>query len=78
MPSNKVGSDENEYKGEPIDDELHNGPMQKRHCTDLLCCLFFIAFLGGMIGIAGYSLSRGNPNLIGRGFDTSSKSYIYP
>jgi len=62
-----------EYKGEPLDEELANGPMQKRGCTDILCCLLFIAFLGGMIGIAGYSLSRGNPNIIGRGYDTDKK-----
>jgi hypothetical protein len=67
--SQKVGNAPDEYKGEPLDDELANGPMQKRGCTDILCCLLFIAFLGGMVGIASYALSRGNPNLIGRGYD---------
>jgi hypothetical protein len=71
MPSNKVKNvtAQPEYKGEPLDDELANGPMSKRSCTDPLCCLIFIAFIGGMIGIAAYGLSKGNPDLIGRGYD---------
>jgi len=43
--------------------------MEKRSCTDPLCCLLFVAFLCGMIGVAGYALSKGNPSLIGRGYD---------
>jgi hypothetical protein len=76
MPSNKVSnapSDKQEYMGEPVDDTLANGPMENRSCTDVLCCLFFIAFLGGMIAIAGYSISKGDPNLIGRGYDRAGK-----
>jgi len=60
---------QDEYKGEPVDDELANGPMEKRSCTDPLCCLFFVAFLAGMIGVAGYAITKGNPTLIGRGYD---------
>jgi hypothetical protein len=72
MPANKVTSDtqQAEYKGEPLDDELANGPMTKRSCRDPLCCLLFIAFVGGMIGISIYGYANGNPNLIGRGYDS--------
>jgi hypothetical protein len=75
MPSNKVKSmqGDQEYKGEPLDAELANGPMTKRSCTDPLCCLIFIAFIAGMIGIAGYALTKGNPTLIGRGYDADGK-----
>jgi len=79
MPSNKVSnatSDKQEYMGEPVDDTLANGPMENRSCTDVLCCLFFIAFLGGMIAIAGYSISKGDPNLIGRGYDQDGKRFF--
>ena len=73
MPSNKVTpvSDSNtpELDHKAID-ELENGPMEKRHCTDVLCCLLFVAFMCGMIGVAGYSISQGNPTLIGRGYDS--------
>jgi len=71
MPSNKVQSMTNqpEVKGHKLDEELANGPLENRSCTDVLCCLLFIAFVGGMIGVAGYALSKGNPQLIGRGYD---------
>ena len=26
-------------------DEMANGPVQDRSCTDILCCLIFLAFL---------------------------------
>ncbi len=61
------------YKGEPLDDRLENGPLEKKSCTDPLCCLLFIAFLVGMIAIAGYGISEGNPSLVGRGYDLDGK-----
>lgn len=74
MPANKVGTtQEAEYKGEPLDPTLSNGPMEKRSCTDPLCCLLFVAFLIGMIAIGAYGLSEGNPNLVGRGYDFDGK-----
>jgi len=73
MPATKVTADappqQGEYKGEPLDDELANGPMTKRTCRDPICCLLFVAFLGGMIGVAIYGYTQGNPSLIGRGYD---------
>ena len=32
------------YEGEPTDERLADGPLEERHCTDVLCCLIFIAF----------------------------------
>jgi len=60
-------------EGEPIDEKLQNGPFAERSCTDPLCCLIFLAFIGGMIGIAGYAITKGNPGLIGRGYDADGK-----
>jgi hypothetical protein len=31
-----------DYKGEKLPDELKEGPVTNRHCTDILCCLIFI------------------------------------
>jgi hypothetical protein len=82
MPSNKVHNlkqvestpaDPNAEKLEPLNEELANGPLAQRKCTDVLCCLLFVVFMGGMIGIAGYAISKGNPNLIGRGYDSDGK-----
>ena len=46
-----------------------NGPVEKRHCTDLLCCIIFSTFLMGLLGITIWGLKTGNPELIGRGYD---------
>jgi hypothetical protein len=29
--------------------------FNNRHCTDVLCCIIFVVFIGAMIGVAGYS-----------------------
>jgi len=62
-----------EYNPDAIDDALANGPVAKRSCRDVLCCLLFIVFVGGMIGIGSWGYSKGNPNLIGRGYDADGK-----
>jgi len=74
MPSNKVASTTPEPQNKDhINDELANGPIEKRSCRDVLCCLIFIAFMGGMIAVAAYGISAGQPNLLGRGYDGDSK-----
>lgn len=69
MPANQVSPNAKEAAEPAIDDELANGPLGKRTCRDILCCLLFIAFVGGMIGIGSYGYSKGQPTLIGRGYD---------
>lgn len=44
--------------------ELENGPVVERVCRDLICCLVFLAFLVGMVGVSGYGLNKGNPKLL--------------
>lgn len=58
------------YKGEPLPDELSNGPVQNRRCTDCLCCLVFVAFIVAWIicGIVGFS--EGEPQLLTYPFDS--------
>ena len=41
-------------------DELKNGPVYNRGCTDILCCLIFLAFIVGMIGTSGYGFLYGD------------------
>lgn len=45
-----------------VDSTLVKGPLQNRKCTDCLCLLIFIAFLGGMswMTIEGYILGDVN------------------
>ena len=42
-------------------DLLANGPVMKRSCTDVICCILFLAFFLGMIGAAIYGYMFGNP-----------------
>ena len=35
-------------KGQEPDEEF-DGPMKKRGCTDIICLLIFISFIGGMV-----------------------------
>jgi len=67
-------------------DEMANGPVQDRSCTDILCCLVFLAFLTGMVGCAGYGYLYGDPNLLlttwdadgnGCGYNETTKDYPY-
>jgi len=70
MPSNKVSTSAPNYDNKDhINDELANGPLENRSCRDVLCCLLFIAFMGGMIAVAAYGIHNGNPTLLARGYD---------
>lgn len=43
--------------------------MSNRHCTDIICCLVFVAFIGGMFITTTYGLTLGDPQLIVIGWD---------
>lgn len=44
-----MGEDKPDLK---LDDRLENGPIEDRGCTDILCCLMFIAFWAMTIFVA--------------------------
>jgi len=70
MPSNKVSTNtQNPDNKDHINDELANGPLENRSCRDVLCCLLFIAFMGGMVAVAAYGIHNGNPTILARGYD---------
>jgi hypothetical protein len=51
------------------DQDLSNGPVYDRGCTDIFCCLLFTVFLVTMVGVAGYGVTTGNPMLLITPFD---------
>ena len=64
---------------------MSNGPVENRECTDLICCLVFLAFLVGMVGVSGYGLVYGDPNRFlimwdsdGRGCGNDTAAIDYP
>lgn len=48
------------------EDDVRNGPYEddKRECRDIFFCLFFIAFIIGVIIVAYLGLFYGNPNKV--------------
>ena len=54
-----------EKYGKPMEhDPAFNGPIKDRGCTDVICCLIFLAFLGGQAYIAYLALTTGDPNTV--------------
>jgi len=51
-----------------------NGPINKRECRDLLCCLLFIICTAGFIGLAIYGFSKGDPMRLASPFDSSGNN----
>lgn len=50
--------------------KLENGPAANRTCTDICCCVIFIAFIIGYIGIFVYGVINGDPWKLVTPFDT--------
>lgn len=59
-----------DYKGEQIPDEILNGPVENRKCTDVLCCLFFIAFIIAWLICGFYGFSNGDPMILTYPYDS--------
>lgn len=63
------------YKGEPCDKELANGPTEKRTIRDIFCCLLFIAYCVGMVIVSIIGLANGNPQLLVDPYDTNGTAF---
>ena len=54
-------------------DQMKNGPVMNRSCTDVICCLLFLAFLVGMGGVGAYGYINGDPMLLLTAWDSDGK-----
>jgi len=54
-------------------EQLKNGPVMNRSCTDIICCCLFLAFCVGMVGTACYGFIKGDPYLLLTTWDYDSK-----
>lgn len=43
-------------------DANFKGPIEKRSCTDIICCLLFLVFIVGLIAVSILGFVWGNPN----------------
>lgn len=57
-----------------------------RGCTDILCCLIFVAFIVVLVGVGGFGLTNGDPYKLittwdfdenGCGYSVETKDYPY-
>lgn len=68
--------DKEKYKYE-ADPSLDNGPCQERGCTDIICCIIFIAFFIAWIVIFSYGVAKGNPGNLLTPFDENGNGCGY-
>jgi hypothetical protein len=52
------------YKGEKTGEHLRDGPVESRGCTDFLCLLIFGGFWFGMISMAIFGYTTGDPEAL--------------
>lgn len=45
-------------------DPSHKGPIKKRSCTDVICCLLFFIFILGLLAVGLYAYVWGDPKLL--------------
>ncbi|XP_034561496.1 choline transporter-like protein 4 [Notolabrus celidotus] len=61
MGKKKDSEPDSEY-GEPVEfDPSFNGPIRKRGCTDIICCILFMAVLLGYMGVGALAWLYGDP-----------------
>ncbi len=61
------------YKGEPVNPKLENGPVEERSCTDMICCCSFIIFVCGLFVVLSNGLANGNPEYLLAVYDATGK-----
>lgn len=66
MSRSEVPSPKNEYPhGKPLKfDPQFRGPVSKRSCTDVICCLIFLIFIAGLVVVAYFAFKFANPSLL--------------
>lgn len=52
--------------------------LNDRGCTDILCCLMFVAMMVVMVGITGYALGQGDLERIATKYDMQGQKCVDP
>lgn len=86
----KLADEEEDSKyGHPSKyDPTFKGPIENRGCTDVICCLLFIACIGGLFVVGYLAWTQGNPvtlikptdtygNICGSSESVADKQYLY-
>jgi len=67
-----------EYKGEPLDDKLADGPVENRKCTDFICCIIFSTFIVVWFACGFWGFGNGDPQLLTYPYDISGNQCGLP
>lgn len=61
----KKENDSSDPYGEPAKhDPTFNGPLKNRGCTDVICCIFFMVFIGGYLVVGVLAWLYGDPRQV--------------
>ena len=66
-----------QYMGEPFDSSLANGPTEERKCRDCFFLIVYLVFWAGLIVVAIFAFSKGQPHLLAAPFDSSGNQCGY-
>lgn len=62
-----------EHRGKLAED-MKGGMKEDRSCTDIICCLIFLAFIVAMVACSGYAIANGDPERILTPFDSDGNA----
>ena len=70
-----MGNKQASNSGSPevVKEDIRDGPVKKRSCTDILCLLLFLAFIGGWIFVAYLAFSQGDIDKVLHPTDSKGK-----
>ena len=70
-----MGNKQASNSGSPevVKEDVRDGPVKKRSCTDILCLLLFLAFIGGWIFVAFLAFSQGDIDKVLHPTDSKGK-----
>jgi hypothetical protein len=70
----KKDEEKKEEKKDENKKEVGLGPVEDRHCTDILCFIFYCASFVLFFNIFGLALANGEPERLIAAYDASNKS----
>mmetsp|Transcript_14788 Transcript_14788/g.25159 ORF Transcript_14788/g.25159 Transcript_14788/m.25159 type:complete len:161 (+) Transcript_14788:50-532(+) len=73
-----VREDDINEANKPENKITKKGIEWERSCTDVICCLIFVVFLGSMVAVTGLAISEGDPVKIMTPFDSDGNKCGQP
>ena len=66
------------YMGVPFPREIgQNGPIKESRCTDMFCCIFFLAYIAGMGALGFLNMAKSKVGTMSHQLDSDGKACGY-